>query len=413
MTNFQRESPYPLIPLDAARRQIEAQVQPLGIETVSSLEADGRVLAEAIHSPEALPDVPKSIVDGYAVRSADGQQPRQVLREVVAGDTSEIAVEPGGAVRIMTGGNIPPGADAVVMVEHTSEEAGQLTVHRPIEAGAGIRVVGADVALDELVIPQGVTLGAAEVGLLAMLGRTSVPVYRRPRVAVLATGDELVEPDSPRERGGVRDSNRYALLAAVREAGGTALSLGIAADDYNLQRERLLQGISEADVVLSSGGVSMGTRDLIKPLLRELGTIHFGRVLFKPGKPTTFATIEHAGRRVLLFGLPGFPTSSLVTFEVFVRPTLRRLQGDANPERLRVSVTLSAPIRPPADRPEYQRVVISWQEGHLFARSTGPQISTRLLSLRSANGLLIVPPGGEVYPAGSTLEALLMGPLVG
>jgi molybdenum cofactor synthesis domain-containing protein len=226
-------------------------------------------------------------------------------------------------------------------------------------------------------------------------------------VAVLATGDEVYEPDTPLSAGGIRDSNRYALMAAAREAGCEVISLGIARDDEALQRAAILDGLARADVLLTSGGVSMGTRDLIKPLLAELGTVHFGRIAFKPGKPTTFATM--GGK--LAFGLPGYPVSSLVSFEVFVRPALRRMQGDARPDRPRVRVVLRDPIQAPGDRPEYQRAVVAWEEGRLVARSTGAQGSSRLLSLRGANAMLLVPGDGRTYGAGAELEALLTGPL--
>jgi molybdopterin molybdotransferase len=276
-----------------------------------------------------------------------------------------------------------------------------------VTPGANIRTIGEDIAAEECVLAPGTVLGAAQIGLLAMLGCTQVKVYRRPRVGVLATGDELVEPDQQPARGGVRDSNRYALLVAVREAGCEALSLGIARDDMQVQRLTLLSGIEKADMVITSGGISMGTRDLIKPLLARLGTVHFGRVMFKPGKPTTFATVQ--GKPV--FGLAGFPASSLVSFEVFVRPALRRMQGDANPERPHVRVRLEEAIHPSQTRPEYQRVVVRAQNGDLLARSTGSQLSSRLLSLRSANALLLVPPGEQTYAAGDTLEAILTGPI--
>lgn len=204
-------------------------------------------------------------------------------------------------------------------------------------------------------------------------------------------------------------------MAAAREAGCVALSLGIARDDVQVQRAAILEALDRADVLLTSGGVSMGTRDLIKPLLAELGTVHFGRIAFKPGKPTTFATIDRpASMRsspLLAFGLPGYPVSSLVSFEVFVRPALRRLQGDARPDRPRVRVTLRDPIRPSPDRPEYQRAIVTWEDGRLVARSTGRQGSSRLLSMLGANALLIVPAGIEPYPAGAELDALMIGPL--
>lgn len=407
MQTMRRESPYPMAPVEEARRIIAERAAPLGVETIGSLAAEGRVLAEDVHSAESLPDVPKASVDGYALRAADGLASRRVLTELTAGGRERVSLDAGTAVRIMTGAPTPPGADAVVMVEQTEEHDGVLTIQHAPDPGANIHTVGQDIARGELVLARGSLLGAAEVGLLATIGRVEIAAYRRPVVAVLATGDEVFEPDSLPEEGGIRDSNRYALLAAAREAGCVALSLGIARDDAEVQRAAILSGLERADVLLTSGGVSMGTRDLIKPLLAELGTVHFGRIAFKPGKPTTFATV--GGK--LVFGLPGYPVSSLVSFEVFVRPALRRMQGDARPERPLIRVRLGQPIRAPSERPEYQRAVVTWEDGGPVARTTGAQGSSRLLSLRGANALLVVPPGDGTYAAGAELEALLTGPL--
>jgi molybdopterin molybdotransferase len=402
-----RESPYPMVPMDEAQRLIAAHVAPLEAEEIGTLAADGRVLAEDVYAPDDIPDVPKAAVDGYALRAADGLAPRRVLAELTAGGALGAAVEPGTAVRIMTGAPLPPGADAVVMVEQTEELDGLLHIQRAPGPGDAIHTVGQDIGRGQLVLARGARIGPADIGLLATVGRTRALVYRRPRVAVLATGDEVYEPDALPEAGGIRDSNRYALLAAAREAGAEAISLGIARDDLEVQRAAILAGLEQADVLITSGGVSMGTRDLIKPLLAELGTVHFGRVAYKPGKPTTFATVR--GR--LAFGLPGYPVSSLVSFELFVRPALRRMQGDARPERPRALVALEHPVSPSQDRPECQRAVVAWRDGRLRARTTGAQGSSRLLSLRGANALLIVPPGQQPYPAGAELEALLVGPL--
>ncbi|MGQ9549630.1 MAG: molybdopterin molybdotransferase MoeA [Roseiflexus sp.] len=413
---MRRESPYPMVPIDEAQRIITAHVTPPGVEEVDILHnvVDGRVLAEDVYATDPLPDVPKAAVDGYALRSADGAAPRRVIAEVTAGATPGLHVAPGSAVRVMTGAPIPEGADAVVMVEQTEEQDGILTVHHAIGAGDNIHTVGQDIAAGQCVLMRGTTLGAAEIGLLATIGRVRAQVYRRPMVAVLATGDEVYEPDGEVFPGGVRDSNRYALMAAAREAGCMTVSLGIARDDMAVQRAAILDAADRADVLLTSGGVSMGTRDLIKPLLAELGTVHFGRIAFKPGKPTTFATVDRPGHAspLLVFGLPGFPVSSLVSFEVFVRPALRRLQGDARPERPRIRVMLRDPIHPSADRPEYQRAIVGWVEGRLVARSTGRQGSSRLMSMLGANALLIVPPGKQPLPVGAELEALLTGPPV-
>jgi molybdenum cofactor synthesis domain-containing protein len=420
---MRRESPYPMVPIDEAHRIIAAHAWPLGVEEVDFRATLGRVLAEDVRSGDDMPDVPKAAVDGYALRAADGAAPRRVIAEVLAGSAGEVAVAPGTAARIMTGAPLPHGADAVIMVEQADERDGVMRPDHAPAPGQGIHAIGQDIRRGEVVLTRGTALGPAEIALLATVGRGRVAVYRRPVVAVLSTGDEVQEPEDPPRPGSIRDSNRYALMAAAREAGCEAISLGIARDDAAAQRAAILDGLARADVLLTSGGVSMGTRDLIKPLLAELGTVHFGRIAFKPGKPTTFATVavdgaHDAGRtpddapiQRMVFGLPGYPVSSLVSFEVFVRPALRRLQGDAAPERPRVRVTLADPIRSSPDRPEYQRAIVVWQEGRLVARSTGAQGSSRLLSLRGANALLLVPAGGQTYAPGEELEALLTGSL--
>jgi molybdopterin molybdotransferase len=419
-----------MVAIDDARRLIAEHTRPLDSETIDALQAESRVLAEDVYADGPLPDLPKAAVDGYAVRASDGVQPRRVLAEITAGAQLGLRVEPGTAVRIMTGAPVPDGADAVIMVEQTEERAGLLQIQDAVRAGNSIHTVGQDLMDGQLVLRRGTLLGAPEVGLLATVGRTQIQAYRRPTVAVLATGDEVYEPGAPAIPGGVRDSNRYALMAAAREAGCATISLGIAPDDERLLRETVLSGLERADVLLTSGGVSMGTRDLIKPLLAELGAVHFGRVAFKPGKPTTFATIDrsrwttHAASErtgqtqaqaqaapLLVFGLPGYPVSSLVSFEVFVRPALRRLQGDAHPERPSITVVLAEPITASPDRPEYQRASVGWENGVLVAHSTGSQGSSRLLSLHGANALLLIPASGRVHQAGEQVPAILTGPL--
>jgi molybdopterin molybdotransferase len=396
-----------MVPIDTARAMIMAQAAPLDAEEIDALAADGRVLAATISSPEDVPDVPKSAMDGYALRSADGLWARRVVAELTAGAQPDLLIGPNEAARIMTGAPMPDGADAMIPVELTEERDGLLAIQRELRPGDYVHTVGQDIARGQPILARGTLIGSADVGLLATLGVTRVAVFRRPRVAVLATGDEVVEPGGPRPAGAVRDSNRYALMAAAREAGCEAISLGIARDDYASQRAAILHGLDQADVLITSGGVSMGTRDLIKPILAEIGTVHFGRINFKPGKPTTFAT---AGGK-LIFGLPGYPVSSLVSFEVFVRPALRALQGDTQPERPLVRALLAAPIRPSPDRPEYQRVVLSWREGTIWAASTGGQGSSRLISMRGSNGLLLVPAGEETLPMGTELEAIMTGAL--
>jgi molybdopterin molybdotransferase len=258
------------------------------------------------------------------------------------------------------------------------------------------------------VLSKGTRIGPAEVGLLATVGCHQVPVQRRPRVAVLATGDELVEPDQTPPPGAVRDSNRYALIAAAQEAGGEVVWHAHARDDESELEQAMRDGLATADVLMTSGGVSMGTRDLIKPILERLASIHFGRVSFKPGKPLTFATTSEGK---LAFGLPGFPVSSLVTFEVFVRPALLKLAGAANVLRPRVSAVLGHEVRPDSVRLEYQRARLSWENDRFVARTTGLQSSSRLMSIVGANALLEIQPGDQPLAAGTIVPALLLANL--
>ncbi len=259
-----------------------------------------------------------------------------------------------------------------------------------------------------MVLEPGIALGPAELGLLASLGIGAVEVFRRPRVAVLSTGDELVEADQDAPYGAIRDSNRPSLIAAIREAGGEPFSLGIARDDEDEQRRLVRKGLDEADVLVTSGGVSVGTRDLIKPLLEEVGTVYFGQVALKPGKPLTFAKVGPKAA----FGLPGNPVSSLVSFEVFVRPALRKMQGYARLHRPTVEATLDHEVRKTPDRTEYQRAIVVWRPEGLVARTTGSQSSSRLLSMVGANALLHIPPGEGMLAAGTRVPALLVGELV-
>ncbi len=402
-------SPYAMVSVDEAIDAILARAEPLGTETVGALSADGRVLARDVRADGLLPETPRSAVDGYAVRAADRGDRALLPDEIVAGPERPVVVDAGQAVRIMTGAPIPSGADAVVMVEDTGEADGRVQIGREAEPGANVHRAGLDVEAAQVVVGAGTTLGPAEIGLLATIGHTDVLVYRRPRVAVLATGDELVEPTEEPPPGCIRDSNRYALMAAAREAGAEIVWHGVARDTEGDLEAKAREALALSDVLITSGGVSMGTRDLIKPLLEGLGTIHFGRVNFKPGKPLTFATVGATVGEHVVFGLPGYPVSSLVTFEVFVRPALLKMAGRRDVQRPRVVVELEHDVRPDAARPEYHRVVVRWHEGRLVARTTGAQGSSRLLSMRGANALLVLEASDQVLPAGSRVPAMLTG----
>lgn len=411
---------YPMVPVPEALQTVLAHAQPLAPVTVTLAGADGLVLAADVAATEPLPPFPASIKDGYAVVAADGPGTYPVVGQVTAGRIAEFRVEPGQIAYITTGAPMPAGADAVVMVEETSRVAGeplQVEIRTGVNAGADVRPVGVDVAQGEMVLPQGTLLGAAEIGLLATVGAREVSVHPRPRVAILSTGDELVEPGQPLGPGQIRDSNRATLAAAVAAVGGVPLDLGIAPDQRDDLARRIGRGLGEADILLTSGGVSMGDLDLIKPLLEEVGTVHFGRLLMKPGKPCSFATAEVDGQTRLIFGLPGNPVSSLVTFYLLVAPAIRCLAGRPQPKLRRVQAQLDRALALDAYRPEYHRATLVWDTtlnggaGGLRAHSTGSQASSRLLSMRSANALLELPRGEGELPAGTVVSALLIGDL--
>ena len=401
------ESKYEMVSPDAALQTVLKHVVPLGTEAVLLPEARGRVLAKDLTATMNMPPFPSSSVDGYAVIADDPSPERRVLAEVTAGDAREVVVEPGTAIRIMTGAPVAPGADAVVMVEYTEERDGLVVLTRQVRKGENVQRAGQDISNGQLVLSTGTVLGAPEVGLLASMGQRGVEVYRRPVVAVLSTGDELVEPWDDTGPAKIRDSNRYAIMAAVEDAGATALTLGMARDDREEQREKIRLGLETADVLITSGGVSMGVRDLVKGILEEMGTIYFGRVAMKPGKPLTFAKVGNK----TAFGLPGFPVSSLVTFELFVRPALLKMQGYQRVTRPKVEVTLGHDVSAATDRAEFQRALVRWEAGELRASTTGIQASGRLLSMVGANALLTFA-AGEKRLAGERVPALLTGPIL-
>ena len=392
----------------------------LGIERVALAHCIGRVLAEDLVAPASLPLFPSSAVDGYALRAADAGKPLRVIGESAAGRPFAGTIQPGTAARILTGGVLPDGADCVVMVEEVTLAGDVVTTPSPLRAGTNFHAPGADVSAGEKVVAAGTQLGAAELGLAAALGFPRLPVRRRPRVALLSTGDELVEVGEKPGRGQIVDSNRWALLAALREAGAEVRGLGIGPDEQEALRKLVVDVLREVDVLVTSGGVSVGTHDLIKPLLESLGSVHVGRVKLKPGKPFTFATLPaHAphpnplpsrgeGEFKLAFGLPGFPVSSLVTFEVFVRPALRKMQGFAALHRPTLPVRLAYNARASADRTEYQRVTLRREGRELVAETTGSQSSSRLMSLAGAHALVRIPPGDQGISAGSIVDALIL-----
>ena len=406
-----RESRYPMIPVDEALKRVMAHVAPLPVVERRFDEALGWVLAEDVKANEPLPPFAASTVDGFAVVAADGAGKRDLIGEQFAGYDADLRIKAGQAARITTGAPIPNGADAVMMVEWSMEEEGTVSFTQSVKAGDYIRPIGSDIALGQTILTAGTLLGAAEIGLLATVGMTSVLVHRRPIVGVMSTGDELVEPDETPGPGQIRDSNRFSLVASLREAGAEAIELGIAPDTKEALQGFIEEGLANCDALVTSGGVSMGELDLVKPLLEELGTVHFGRVNTKPGKPVTFATVE--GKP--FFAMPGNPVSSLVSFEVFMRPALRKMSGylPSAWHRPRVPAILAHKTRHTAARTEFQRAVLHFNPSarRFIARTTGSQQSSRLLSMVGANALVVLPHGKADFEAGEEVETLLIGEL--
>lgn len=420
-----RESPYPLIDVATAQKTVLRYAEVLGTEVVDFTVTLGRVLAEDVFAKDPLPPFPASIKDGYAVLASDGAGKRQVQGTCIAGvdpgDQTEL--QPGQCMRINTGAPVPSGADCVVQVEDTKliQEADdgktevEIEILVPPTVGQDIRPVGSDIAQGQLVLPRGCVLGPSDLGLLATVGVTSVLVYRFPVVSVLSTGNEIQEPGRPLKAGHIHDSNKTTLLSLIKEQGFSALDLGIARDDPQSVLMKLKEALAVSDIVVTTGGVSMGEKDLLKEILvADLGAIiHFGRVQMKPGKPTTFATCMFEGKNKLVLGLPGNPVSATVTSHLYVLPAIRKMSGYTSPLGTIVKATVDEDIVLDL-RPEYHRAVLSWLPDNPvpLAVSTGNQISSRLLSFSSANSLLILPGRTkqlEVLPAGTQVDALIIG----
>jgi molybdopterin molybdotransferase len=391
-----------------------AGVSPLGSEAVALADSLGRVLAHDVRSPVTLPPWDNSSMDGFAVHAADvrgasAERPvrLRVIGTVAAGATSERPVERGEAVRIMTGAPVPPGADSVVRVEDTATDGADVELRDDRDAGANIRHAGEDVREGAIVLRAGTTIQAAHVGVLSSVGCAVPEVYRRPRVAILATGDELVmldRFDEVRARRRIVSSNSYSLEAAVRAAGGEPVPLGIAADDPAQLAERL-RAADGCDLILTSGGVSVGDFDYTRRVVQTLGgTLSLWRVRMRPGAPLGFGNLFG----VPWLGLPGNPVSALVTFELFGRPLLRTLAGSTRPHRRTVRVALDEPVVLRAPLTHYLRCILDERDddGTLRARLTGAQSSGMLTSMSSADALLVVPPEPETVPAGTLLRAL-------
>jgi molybdopterin molybdotransferase len=392
--------------VEQARSLVIDAVEPLPPEAVALAEAQGRVLAEAVSSPMLVPPFASSAMDGFAV-PPDAEGPLHIAGESRAGHPYAGAVEPGIAVRISTGAVVPEGTGAVVQVERVEEADGVVRVPR-VEAGTNVRGAGDDITEGQELLAPGAVLGPASLGVLASVGVTTVRCAPRPRVAVLATGDELTRPGAPLQEGRIYSSNTPVLAALVRAAGGEVVLSEDVADTPQATRDAVGRALEAADLICVSGGVSVGPHDHVKGALTGLGVQErFWRVALKPGKPTWFGLGERQGRPLPCFGLPGNPVSAMVTFLLFARPALRALQG-ADPHASRVRAELTEAIPRLGGRTQMVRCRLESGPRGWLITPTGPQGSHQLTSMLGAGALAIVPPGDGAVAVGEMLEAELI-----
>jgi molybdopterin molybdotransferase len=407
-----------MISVDEALEYVLKHFESLEPEEADILGALDRVLAEDVYSDIDIPPFDNSAMDGYAVRAVDtvGASPEvpvtlRVIGDLAAGYTTDLMVEPGTALRIMTGAPLPAGADAVVRFEETSEglSAGG-TTHNQIEVFGeviireNVRSAGEDIRKGELVLTEGTVLRPQEIGVLASLGRATVRVIRRPRVAILATGDELVSIDEPLAPGKIRNSNEYSNAALVQRYGGIPVRLGMARDDVEELTAKIREGLAhKVDLFLTSAGVSVGDYDVVKDVLGAEGEMLFWQVCMKPGKPLAFGEIQG----VPLLGLPGNPVSAMVSFEQFARPAILKMLGKTRLRKPTVEAILEEDVRS-SGRRSFKRAVITKRGSEYYASVTGPQGSGVLTSMVKANGLAIIPEGIRHKKAGERVVVQML-----
>ncbi|MBI4295244.1 MAG: molybdopterin molybdotransferase MoeA [Chloroflexi bacterium] len=416
-----------MISVEEALDKVLSQVSVLDKVRLPLLDCLGLVLAEDVSSPIDVPSLDNSAMDGFAVRAEDtgGASPASprtlaVIGEVAAGRVSQQEVVPGTAIRIMTGAPVPPGSDAVVQFEDTDEaerkQAGrglvQVTVFRQVNPGLNIRLAGEDIARGAVVLRQGTVLRPAHIGVLASVGLSSAPVIRRPVVAVLATGDELLQVGEAIEPGKIYNSNTYSIAAQVIRYGGIPKLMGIARDNKADLAQKLRAGL-DADLFITSGGVSAGDYDVVKDVLGEEGEIGFWKVRMKPGKPLAFGVLQGKGsngkpRSVAHLGLPGYPVSSMVTFELFARPAIMKMQGKRDLARPTVEAILEDKVVNRDGRRVFLRAVVTRRNGQYYARLSGSQGSGILTAMAQANALAIVSEEVTEARPGDRVQAMML-----
>lgn len=415
-----------MITVDEALERILGYVDVLDPEEKPLLEALGQVLAEDVSSTLNIPPLDNTAMDGYAVRAEDtrGASPDsplelQVTGEVAAGYLYEGEVGPGTAVRIMTGAPVPAGADAIVPFEETDEPFdrapershkvdAKVRVFKTAQLGANIRRAGEDVREGQRALEKGRVLRSSEIGLLASLGRAAAKVVRRPVVAVLSTGDEIVEAGQPKPPAKIYDANAFSVGALVRRYGGVPRLLGIAKDTVEALTTKIHEGL-DADMLVTSAGVSRGDYDVVKEVLAREGDIDFWTVAMKPGKPLAFGCFKKDGRRIPHIGLPGNPVSSMVTFELFGRPALMKMMGKRDWKRPTLRAIAEEPILNRGDeRRFYARCIVRQREGRYYASLTGPQSSGMLTSMAYANALTVIPAEVDEVRPGEEIDVIML-----
>lgn len=409
---------YPILSVEDALEKILSVFHPLAEERVPVLKALGCVLAADVYAAGDIPPHANSAMDGYAVIAADtaGASPESaktltVIENLAAGYMAERTVTRGAAIRIMTGAPMPDGADAVIPFEDAEQTGDQVELFAEMAVSKNVRFAGEDVKAGTQVLAARTRLRPQEIGMLAALGHAEVQVIRRPRVAILATGDELVDIDAPLTPGKIRNANGYSNAAQVTKCGGVPLMLGIAKDKVDDLTARIRSGIAQgADLLLTSGGVSVGDFDVVKQVLTAEGAMTFWRVRMKPGKPLAFgqltAEIDGKLRTVPVLGMPGNPVSAMVSFELFVRPAILRMRGLKDLDRQLCDAILDDPVSRKDDRRHFLRVWIEARGGVLHASLTGEQGSGILNSMVQANGFAIIPEEWSSAPAGAHVKVM-------
>ncbi|MBA2769286.1 MAG: molybdopterin molybdotransferase MoeA [Sporichthyaceae bacterium] len=399
--------------VDAHLGDILAGITPISPLDLQLLDAHGCTLAEAVVAQVDLPTFDNSGMDGYAVRLADVAAAGEktpvrlpVVGDIAAGSRPTYTVQPGMCVRIMTGAAVPPGAEAVIPLEWTDRGIATVTITRAPDDGAHIRRRGEDVTAGQTVLEAGTRLGPGQLGLLAAVGRDRVVVRPRPRVVVISTGSELVEPGSPTEPGQIHESNSYILTTAAREAGAVAYRVGIVPDDDRKLMNAIEDQVIRADLVLTSGGVSVGAYDVVKEVLTRLGTVKFDTVAMQPGKPQGYGTVGPDSTPIIT--LPGNPVSSYVSFEVFVRPVIRRMLGVEPLHRPTVQAVCEEVLQSPRGRRQYARAWLDLVDGRYVVHPVGGAGSHLVGNLAHANALIVVPEEVTEVPAGRTVEVMVI-----